>query len=170
MKKETTKKIALCGILSAFACIAFMIENLFPPLFIPGAKLGLSNLFVLLALLMLGVKYAFFSLFAKVLVSCFFAGFASAMYSLPAGTLALTAEILLIYAVKTSLPCASVTGSVINVTVQNSIFCLIAGTPEYLVYLPYLATIAAITGFAVGTALFFTIKRLPEKNVQEDVN
>ena len=88
MKKETTKKIALCGILSAFACIAFMIENLFPPLFIPGAKLGLSNLFVLLALITLGVKYAFFSLFAKVLVSCFFAGFASAMYSLPAGCVA----------------------------------------------------------------------------------
>lgn len=170
MKHETNKKIALCGILSAAACIAFMIENLFPPLFIPGAKLGISNLFVLLALLILGVKYAFFTLLVKALVSCFFAGFASAMYSIPAGVLALSAEILLIYAVKTSLPCASVVGSVINVTVQNSVFCLIAETPEYLVYLPYLASIAAITGFAVGSALYLTIKKLPKKNVLEDTN
>ena len=44
MKKPSVKKLALCGVLTAFALIAFMLENLLPPLFLPGARLGLSDI------------------------------------------------------------------------------------------------------------------------------
>lgn len=165
-----TKRITLCGIFSALACIAFMIENLFPPLIIPGAKLGLSNLFVLLSLVFLGKGYAFITLGVKVTVASLFSGLSAIMYSLPAGTLALMAEIFLIYTLKTSLVAASVAGAVVNSTVQNAVFCIITKTLEYLVYLPYLALIAIIAGLAIGFALFLTIKKLPDKFLKEDLH
>ena len=39
--------------LTAMASITFIIEGLFPPLFIPGAKMGLSNIFSMLAVVLL---------------------------------------------------------------------------------------------------------------------
>jgi uncharacterized membrane protein len=53
--KTSTFKITLTAILSALALITFLIESLFPPLFIPGARLGLANLFILIAIVILGV-------------------------------------------------------------------------------------------------------------------
>lgn len=168
--KTSTRKIAACGILSALACITFMIENLFPPLFIPGARLGISNLFVLTALILLGIKYSFAVLLVKITVGSFFTGYSSVMYSLPAGVISLAIEIFLIYVIKTSFPCASAVGSVINVTVQNTVFCLIAQAKEYLVYLPYLASIATATGLAIGLLLYITINKLPDKLFKEVAN
>lgn len=165
-----TRKITLCGIYSALACITFMLENLFPPLIIPGAKLGLSNLFVLLSLLTVGKGAAFITLFIKIIVGSLVTGFSSIMYSLPAGVVALGAEILLAYYINSSLIAASVAGAVLNSTVQNVVFCLISRMQSYLVYLPYLALISVIAGLAVGFALTLTIKKLPDKLFKEDLH
>ena len=45
MRKPLLKKLTLCSIYSALAIISFVIENLFPPLFLPGARMGVSNVF-----------------------------------------------------------------------------------------------------------------------------
>ena len=121
---KASYKIALCGVFSALSAITFTLENLFPPLFIPGARLGLSNLFVLLSLTVLGVRYALVTLSVKALTGCFSSGFFSLVYSLPAGFSALAAEIFLIYTLKASVVAASVTGSVINSVTQNAVFLL----------------------------------------------
>lgn len=165
-----TRKITLCGIYSALACITFMIENLFPPLIIPGAKLGLSNLFVLLALVTIGKGAAFITLFVKVFVGSLVSGFSAIFYSLPAGVVALGAEIALAYGFGASLIASSVAGAVLNATTQNVVFCLISGMQSYLVYLPYLALISVIAGLAVGFALTLTIKKLPDKLFKEDLH
>ena len=127
-------------------------------------------LFILLALATLGVRYAFFALGVKSLVGCMVTGFYSLAYALPAGVAALATEIILIYYVKTSLPAASAAGAVINVTVQNLVFCITAGAAEYFVYLPYLALIGAVTGSAVGLALHFAVRKLPENLFKENTN
>ena len=165
---KASYKIALCGVFSALSAITFTLENLFPPLFIPGARLGLSNLFVLLSLTVLGVRYALVTLSVKALTGCFSSGFFSLVYSLPAGFSALAAEIFLIYPLKASVVAASVTGSVINSVTQNAVFCLTANASEYLVYLPYLALTACLAGLAVGFALYVTLNKLPDKLFKED--
>ena len=38
--------------LAALASVTFIIEGLFPPLIVPGAKMGLSNIFSLLAVVL----------------------------------------------------------------------------------------------------------------------
>lgn len=48
------KRIAVLALLTGQALLMFMVEGLFPPLFLPGAKMGLSNIFTLLALAVLG--------------------------------------------------------------------------------------------------------------------
>ena len=142
-----------------------MLENLFPPLFIVGGRIGIANFFVLIAGIICGFWYGFSALTVKAVLGSIFSGNAGAiLYSLPAGVIAYTAEMLIIiFAPKISLIAASVLGGTVNACMQNAVFCLITATPEYLIYMPYLALIGILGGAIVGAAVFLTVKRLPEK-------
>ena len=147
-KKITLRKITLTAILTAISIIAFTIESLLPPLIIPGAKLGLSNIFILLILLIIGEKYAFISLVIKVVLGGLFSGnISTIMYSLPSNLVALFMQIILIiFTRKLSIVTISIIGAIVNVTVQNTIFCLISKTFEFFAYLPYLSLISLFSG------------------------
>lgn len=162
---NTPKKLILSGIFAAFALVAFMLENLFPPLFIAGGRIGIANFFVLLAGIVAGFWYGFAVLTVKAVLGSLITGNATAiLYSLPAGAIAYTVQMLLIlYLPKISVIAASVTGGVINASIQNFVFCLIAKTPEYIVYTPYLALVGALGGLIVGTAVLITLKLVPLK-------
>ena len=142
-----------------------MLENLFPPLFIVGGRIGIANFFVLIAGIICGFWYGFSALTVKAVLGSIFSGNAGAiLYSLPAGVIAYTAEMLIIiFAPKISLIAASVLGGTVNACMQNAVFCLITATPEYLIYMPYLALIGILGGAIVGAAVFLTVKRLAEK-------
>ena len=165
MNKLILRKITLCAVLSAFATITFVIENLFPPIVLPGAKMGLSNVFILLSVLLVGIRYGFITLFVKTILGSLFAGnLSSIIYSLPAGLFALIIEVILLFIIKkVSLPAVSVAGAVINSSVQNLIFCLVTNSVEMLYYLPYLSLISVVTGFLIGLTVHLVIKRLPER-------
>ena len=158
------KKIALCGLFTALALISFLLENLVPPLFVPGAKMGLSNAFILLALVFLGAPYGFIALILKCVLGSIFSGNISAiLYSLPSGLISLTAEYLLLRFTKNvSVVAISVAGAVINSCVQNAIFCLVTESLFAFTYLPYLAIIGTVGGVAVGLIVFFIIKAMPK--------
>lgn len=162
-KKVTLKKITTTAILTALSIIAFTIESLFPPLFIPGAKMGLSNIFILLIAIIVGEKYAFISLITKVILGSLFSGNVSAiMYSLPSGLIALLVQIvLMLFAKRLSIVMISIVGSIINVTVQNTVFCLISKTFEFFTYLPYLSLISLLSGLIVGLVVYILINKLP---------
>ncbi len=154
-------KLSYVAILTALAIISFVIENLFPPIIFAGARIGVSNIFILLSLIILGEGYAFCVLIIKTVLGSLFAGNISMLiYSLPSGAIALALEIVLLRFVKTSLVCASASGAVINSTAQTLIFCLITNTAEVLYYLPYLALIATLSGITVGLTTTLIIKRL----------
>ena len=155
-------KFALSGILTTLAIISFVIESLFPPIILAGARIGVSNVFILLSLIMLGEGYAFITLILKTIQGSLFAGNVSMLiYSLPSGALALITEILLFRLVKSSIISASISGAVINSISQGLIFCLITKTLETLYYLPYLVLIAILSGATIGLASYFILKRLP---------
>ena len=162
-KERTVYKIAACGIFSALALIAFVIESLFPPFFIPSARMGISNIFVLLAAITIGVPYGAAVLIIKCGLGSVFSGNVSAMiYSLPAGIVAFAAEILTIrFLKKTSVTAASALGAVINSICQNAVFCLV--TNDFFVYLPYLAAIGAASGILVGLATVLILRIIPKR-------
>ncbi len=166
MKANTTARIALCAVLTALSTITFTLESLFPPIVLPGARLGLSNIFILISAILLGGKYGFVTLIIKTVIGSLFAGNISALiYSLPSGVIALSVQLLLLYYVKnTSIVCASVVGAVINTTVQNATFCLVTSTAEYLSFLPYLALIGIFSGLLVGFIVYLILLRMPTAN------
>ncbi len=163
---NASKRIAGTAILAALALISFLIESLFPPLFIPGAKMGLSNIFTFLALILYDGGSALATVLVKCLLGAVFGGnFSALMYSLPASLAALAAEYTLFRLLfpKTSLVAISVVAAVIHNLVQNLVFCLVTQTPEALSYLPYLALTGAIAGLIVGLSCYGALKILPSK-------
>ncbi|MBQ3116219.1 MAG: Gx transporter family protein, partial [Clostridia bacterium] len=141
---------------------SFVLEGLFPPFVLPGARMGVSNIFILLSAMILGWKYALATFVVKVTLGSLFSGnFLAIIYSLPAGILSLVIELTLIYFIRrVSIVCVSVVGAVVNVTGQNLIFCLITKTPEYLSYLPYLTLTATFAGLTIGFATYLILKKL----------
>lgn len=72
----SAKKIAVLALFTALGLIVFIIENQFPPLFVPGAKMGLANIFSLAALILYGPAEAF----AVVIVRTVLARFLQAIF------------------------------------------------------------------------------------------
>lgn len=163
MKNIRLRKITSCAVLSCLALVSFVIEGLFPPLFIPGARIGVSNVFILLSLILLGTPYAYATLIIKSLLGSLFAGnFSAVLYSLPAGLIALTFEVFALKFSKfISLPAISVAGAVISNAVQNAVFCLVTGVWEYMSFIPYLTLLGILSGLIVGFATYLIIKILP---------
>ena len=171
MKKISIRKIATCGLLSAFALLSFLLEGLFPPLFIPGARLGISNVFILLSAIFLGSPYAVFTLLIKTVLGSIFAGnISSLIYSLPAGIIALAIELLILNKTKSfSILAISMLGAVINNILQNVSFCLVTNVWGFMAYTPYLALIGCVAGTFIGFMVYLVIKFVPT-SVYDKIN
>ncbi len=85
-KSIGAKKITILALLTGLGLIAFLIEALIPVLPVPGAKLGISNIFSLFALVMYGLPEALMVVVARTVLGSIFAGNLSLLlYSLTAG-------------------------------------------------------------------------------------
>lgn len=158
------KKVAVLGILTALALVTFVIEGLMPSIAVPGAKIGLSNVFTLLALVLLDPLSALILVVARtVLGSLILGNMASLLYSLTAGavSLAVTALLYRLFFPKISLLSLSVVGAVIHNLTQNLVFCLISATPQAFAYAPYLALLGVLSGATVGVIIYLLINKLP---------
>ncbi len=98
MKKS--KRIALCGVLTALALALSLAERMLPLellIPIPGIKLGLANVVTMFALLFLTPREALCILFCRVVLASVFAGSITAFaFSLLGGVLALFTTWLLL--------------------------------------------------------------------------
>lgn len=156
MKKFTVKRIATLGLLTALALISFLIENLFPPLFLPGTKLGVSNIFTLLCICLLSPLDGIILLLCRTILASFFVGSTSSLlYSLSAGLLstAVAAFLLRFAFPKISVLSVSVLSAVVHNIVQNLVFFLTTGSSAAFMYMPYLIAIGAFSGGAVGAVV-----------------
>ena len=92
-----TKRLALSAILAAMAIIFSYIEALIPlPVPIPGIKLGLANLVIVIAIYRLGFKYAFIINCVRILITgLLFTGLFGAIYSFAGGVLSIVVMYLL---------------------------------------------------------------------------
>ena len=159
----TSKKLVTISLLTAFSLIAFIVESVFPPIIVPGAKMGVSNIFILISLIVFGPSEAFIITVIKcVLGSILVGNVGGIIYSLPAGIVSLIAEILLLYFKPIfSAVAVSVVGAVLNSTVQNITFAIITGDGDIIAYLPYLSIISAVSGIIVGLTAVLIIRYVP---------
>ena len=91
-------RVALSSVMTTLALIFSYVEALIPFNFgIPGIKLGLSNLVILIALYRLGAGYAFTINMIRILLSgLLFGGVSAMLYSLAGGLLSFAVMFLLV--------------------------------------------------------------------------
>lgn len=164
-RKMTTRRIVQLAFLVCIALVTSIIENTFPPLIplAPGAKLGLSNVAPLLALIILGVGDAFVVMLIKCLLGAVFSGGLSGlMYSLPSGIVSLAVEVLLFLLVfdRMSLAGISLVGAVVFNCVQLVVASLVTGM-NLITLLPYLILAGMLAGAFTGLLTYNVIKKLP---------
>ena len=152
--KLTTKKLALCAVLTALALGLSTLESLFPvsvlvPL--PGIKLGLANIVTVFALYRLGDIPALAILIARCLLGAMFAGNASALlFSLMGGVLAMLTMIVLRRVRGLSVYGVSIAGAAAHNIGQICAAMVVLGGTAVLGYLPVLLGGSLITGTLTG--------------------
>ena len=162
----TARRITILSALTAMGLITFMIESLFPPLFLPGAKMGLSNVFSLLTLIVLGPTEAFILVIVRTTLGSIFTGnMSTLMYSMTAGVVSVAVSTVLVEFVypKVSIVAISVVSAVLHNLTQNLVFCLVSNTPEMFAYMPWLALLGVVAGIIVGFAVWFILRTVPTK-------
>lgn len=139
-----------------------MVESLLPPIIIPGVKLGLANIFVMLTLIYLSIQEAVILVVAKAILSGIFGGNVfSLVFSLSAGLISLLLTFLLLSFTKERLSILSVSSlsSAVNNIVQLLVYSLLLGSFNLICYAPYIVLIGAITGLLTGFVVFLVVKR-----------
>ena len=147
-----TKKIAYLGLLIALAFVFSYIEFLIPVnIGIPGAKLGLANLVILVALYTLNEHDAFvLSMIRIVLVGFTFANLASMLYSLAGGILSYLAMVIAKRTQLLSITGVSVIGGVFHNVGQIIMAICVVKTASLIYYLPVLLVSGIAAGVAIG--------------------
>ena len=148
----STKKIALCGVLTALAMIFSYIESVIPvPIPVPGIKLGVANIAVITILYVLGVKEAIvINLLRIVLTSLLFGNVNSFLFSISGAALSLTIMIIMKKLYFFSCIGVSVCGGVMHNIGQIIAAVFIMGSEAIVFYLPVLIVSGVFTGVVIG--------------------
>lgn len=157
-----TKKVAYLGLLIALAFVFSYIEFLIPVnIGVPGAKLGLANLVVIVTLYTLGERDAFFlSVVRIVLVGFTFANMASMIYSLAGGILSYLAMVIAKRTKLLSMTGVSVLGGVFHNVGQIIVAILVLETASLVYYLPVLLIAGITSGGVIGLLGAMVTKRI----------
>ncbi len=167
-------KIALLGVLTASAIVIAIAESFIPSFTIPGIKLGLANIVILIILYELGIVEAIVVNISRVLVVGLVRGTFMSMgfvMSLTGAALSLAVMILFYLLIKKfSIVGVSVIGSIFHVTGQILVAMLYLGTSAVIYYLPIIAISAIITGVLVGLVAKMVINTGVIKRQKEKYN
>ena len=156
------QKMALLGVLTAAAIVIALLESFIPSIGIPGVKMGLANIVILIILYELGIWEAGVVNLLRVLVVSLARGtFLSMGFLMSLTGAALSFGIMVLFYLlikKFSIIGVSVIGSVFHVTGQIIIAMIFLGSAYIFLYLPIIAISAIITGVFVGITAKLIIK------------
>ena len=162
-----TKKLALSAILAALAMILSYVEAMVPmPVPIPGIKLGLANLVILLAIYRLGFKYALAINCIRIFVTgLLFTGVFGILYSLAGGLLSLLVMYLLYRTEIFSMVGVSMAGGVAHNLGQLLTECLIMSNIRLMSYFAVLLFAGIGSGILMGIVAWLVCQRLPHLKI-----
>ena len=155
-------KVASFGVFTTLALIFSYVETLIPIQFgIPGVKLGLANLIIVIALYRMKLSEAYLLSIVRVLLAGFiFGNYFSIIYSLAGGLLSLTVMALLRKKGGFSVIGVSIAGGVFHNIGQLIIASVIVETFSVMYYVPVLLIAGLVTGLLIGIASDGMLKRL----------
>lgn len=155
-------KVAYFGVFTALALIFSYVETLIPIQFgIPGVKLGLANLIIVIALYRMKLSEAYLLSIVRVLLAGFiFGNYFSIIYSLAGGILSLTVMALLRKKGGFSVIGVSIAGGVFHNIGQLIVASVIVETFSVMYFVPVLLIAGLVTGLLIGIASDGMLKRL----------
>lgn len=151
-KTFSAKQITTGALLTALALIFSYIEVLIPfNLGLPGIKLGLANIVVVVALYKLGPKYGFIINVARIcLVALLFGNMFSAVYALSGGILSFVCMMLLMKTKLFSVVGVSMAGGVFHNAGQMLAAIVLVSSAKAIYYFPVLLIAGMVTGIVIG--------------------
>lgn len=157
-------RVAYFGVFTALALIFSYVESLLPiQIGIPGVKLGLANLMIVIALYKMSLKETYLLSITRVVLSGFlFGNMFAILYSLAGGLLSLTVMAVLKKAGGFSVMGVSIAGGVFHNIGQLIIAMIVVETFSVAYYIPVLLIAGVITGLLIGIAANETLKRIKE--------
>ena len=167
--RVTAHNVALSAMLAALALIFSYIEAILPlSVGIPGVKLGIANLVIIIALYTLGFRYAMAINILRILVAgLLFNGAFGAIYSLSGGILSLIVMCLLKKTGLFSEIGISMAGGVMHNLGQLMIAALIVSTMKLFYYFPVLLFSGMISGILIGIIAHLVLKKLPDNLISK---
>ena len=137
------------------------------PVPVPGMKIGLANIIVLLAMYFINDKAALgISIIRVLMASLLFSGFLGFLYSVSG---ALISFLIMAVAKKIkalSIIGVSVLGGISHNVAQICVAILVMGTPGLTYYLPFLIVGGAVTGIAIGFVAKYTLKFIKKTGIK----
>lgn len=149
---DSIERLARVSLLAAVALVLSYVETMIPlPVALPGVKLGLANIAVVVALFVFDARTAA----AVALVKVFAAGFlfGSPMmlaYSVSGTALAFAVMALMRLIPGVSVVVVSMASAIFHNVGQVAVACVVLHTPGVLLSLPPLAVAACVTGALTG--------------------
>ena len=146
------KKIAYSSILVALALILSYVEALIPINFgIPGVKLGLANLVIVIGLYFLNTSQVFIILITRIiLVSFLFGNMCAMLYSLAGGIVSFAVMFMIKKINGFSIVGVSMAGGVAHNIGQLIVAALVVENLKLIYYLPVLMIAGTLTGMLIG--------------------
>ena len=155
-------KVAYFGVFTALALIFSYVESLTPIHFgIPGVKLGLANLIIVIALYKMSIKEAYILSIVRIVLAGFmFGNLFAILYSLAGGMLSLTIMCVLKRVGKFSVFGISIAGGVFHNVGQLIMAAFVLESISIGYYFPVLLISGLVTGFVIGLISNEMMKRL----------
>ena len=154
------RKVAIFGVFTALALIFSYVELLIPINFgIPGAKLGLANLMIVLY--KMGTKEALALSVTRIILSGFmFGNLFGILYSLAGGLLSFLVMVLLKRSDRFSVAGVSIGGGTAHNIGQLLVAMVVVQTYQVGYYLPVLLVAGEVTGLLIGLVAKEVLKRI----------
>ena len=156
------RNVAFMGLFLALALVLSYVEAIIPiSIGIPGVKLGLANIVIVIALYGMGTKEAYILSVLRILLAGFLFGNVFAIfYSLAGGMLSLTCMALLKRMTSLSMVTVSIVGGVTHNLGQIVIASMIVENYHVMYYFPVLLVAGCVTGVLIGIVSALIYKRL----------
>ena len=157
--------ITLTAMLAGLALIFSYIEAILPfQPGIPGVKLGLANLVVLVALYRLGPRYAIAVNVVRVLMAgLLFTGLFGMVYSMAGSLVSFLVMYLCFRSGLFSVIGVSLAGGVAHNFGQLAVAAFIVSTARIFLYFPVLLFSGMAAGIVVGIGAYILIGRIPDQ-------
>ena len=158
----STKKLTTCALLTALALIFSYIEFLVPlSLGIPGIKIGLANIVIVMALYSLGPGYALVINLVRIALSALlFGNLFSALYALCGGLVSLAVMALLKKTDVFSLTGVSMAGGAAHNIAQLAAAAVIVGSSKVFMYMPVLVLAGMAAGIFNGIVCSLVMRKI----------